>query len=500
MKKTLCGILTLALLASMLLTACGTSKSTKDTTTADTTAAPDVAETQATAPAETEPASPFVADELPSDLNYGGKTFTLFGWSGMAVAEFFVEQQDGELVNDALYARNRAVEDRLGVELAFRLEPGRNAEQEAWLKIITASILANDHAYDIVAGYSMAGASLAAQGFFLDLNTLPHIDLDKPWWPSALQDEATCEGKLFFCSGDISTYYLYNLYCILFNTKMAAENNIEDLYALVLDGKWTLDKMMTLSSGLYSDLNGDGTRDVMDRYGYSSHAIQVDPYYFASGLKITEKDNNDTPYISDDFKSEKTADLVSKLVTFFSQEYAYLGTVDGSIYANFPAGNSLFTAQEVMYIMDRLRTSDIEYGVLPIPKYDEQQEDYITILSFPYSLYGVPTDATDPNMSAAVMECMASESYRGVSPALFETALKIKYAHDNQVGQMYDIIRATATFDLGRVYTSEFENKTYGLFRDAIAKGNTAWASVAQSNVRILEKMLEKLVNTLTQW
>lgn len=67
-------------------------------------------------------------------------------------------------------------------------------------------------------------------------------------------------------------------------------------YPLVPEGKWTLEKMMSLASGVHADLDGNGKKDIMDLYGYSSHAIQADPYYFTSGLKITERDENDIPF------------------------------------------------------------------------------------------------------------------------------------------------------------------------------------------------------------
>jgi len=489
MRKWLMYILAVSVLSTAFLSGCGSSGEEKEIQDTETLAE--------TVPEETEP--PFETDDLPADLNYNGTTVTTFGWSGPALPEFFVDEQNGDLVNDAIYLRNMTVEERLGVKLEYHLEPGRSVEQAAWLKSVTGSILAGSGDYDIVAGYSMAGASLAADGCFIDLNAITHINLEKPWWPDALQDEATCAGKLYFCSGDISAYYIYNLYCILFNKQLAIDYSIEDLYPLVLEGKWTLDKMMSLASVVYEDVDGNGQKDIMDVYGYSSHAIQADPYYFTSGLKITEKDENDIPYLSPDFKSEKAVDLVTKLVNFFAQPYAYLDTADGAIYNNFPAGNSLFAAQEVMYILNYVRNSEVEYGVLPMPKYDENQEDYITILSFPYSLYGIPVDVKDSEMSGAVMECLASESYRTVSPALFETALKFKYAHDNEVGQMYDIIRATATFDLGRVFANEFNGATYGLFRTEVASGKVQWASTAEKNIKSLTSSLEKLVKALTQ-
>ena len=58
--------------------------------------------------------------------------------------------------------------------------------------------MAGDGANDIVAGYSMCGATLANSRLLLDLMELDYLDFEKPWWPDSLIKEATCGGKLYF--------------------------------------------------------------------------------------------------------------------------------------------------------------------------------------------------------------------------------------------------------------------------------------------------------------
>jgi hypothetical protein len=95
------------------------------------------------------------------------------------------------------------------------------------------------------------------------------------------------------------------------------------------------------------------------------------------------------------------------------------------------------------------------------------------------------------------MEAMASESYRTVSPALFENAFKVKYAQDEQSSLMYDIIRSTVSFDFGRVFNNDLNSLTYSLFRNAIVQQNTNWASTVKANEKPLTKMLQKLTESL---
>ena len=163
----------------------------------------------------------------------------------------------------------------------------------------------------------------------------------------------------------------------------------------------------------------------------------------------------------------------------------------------FKEGRGLFCSHELTYAVNYLRDTTFTYGIVPYPKFDEEQQNYVTITSFPYTLYGIPIDARDPAMSAAVLEAMASESFRTVSPALFENAFKVKYAQDEQSSLMYDLIRSTVSFDFGRVFNNDLSGLTYSLFRSAVVGGNTNWASTIKANEKVLNKQLEKLTKSL---
>lgn len=197
----------------------------------------------------------------------------------------------------------------------FIEEPGANPDRVTFAQKISQSVLANDSTYDAVAGYSMAIASLAADGMLVDLNSTEYFDMTKPWWSQNLMAQSSVNGKLYFASGDISTTLTYMMYAMYFNKDIMAANNIEEPYDLVLDGKWTLDKLLELSTGVYQDLNGDGQKKVDDdMFGLETYAVYVDPYFYSCGLRTTELDDNGVPQISPMFGSEKTQALIEKLV------------------------------------------------------------------------------------------------------------------------------------------------------------------------------------------
>lgn len=447
--------------------------------------------------AETETEPMFVPDDLPDTLNFDGNEVHIFGWE-RNVPEFTVESETGDIVNDAIYQRNRTVEERLGVRLTYTLAPGNNSNMGQWTKTVMNSTLSADGSNDIVGGYSMAGASLAYNHMLIDLAGQQYLDFTKPWWPASLINEAAVNGRLYFCSGDISDYLIYYLNAVFFNKKLTNAYDVGDLYSAVRDGSWTLDMFAEKSANAYEDLNGNGKKDANDQFGMTMSSVCADSLYFSSGLRISGTDEEGLPVISEDFGSEKTQALVSYLVDLFKTESAYLST-DDNYQKPFLESRAMFFLVDVEFASTKLRYTDIEYGILPIPKYDEQQQDYKTISSFTYTLYGIPIDAKNPECSAAVLECLGSEAYRTVSPALFETALKVKYADDEDTSDMYDIIRAGVVFDIARIFCNSMDNMSFSMFRTSLIDKNPNWISKYESNSKKLEKLFGKVIEALTQ-
>lgn len=140
------------LLAVMLMTAsCGTA--------ADNPSGGDTTSGEGTSTAEETTAA---RDTLPDDLDFGGETVNLFVDREMLIPEYNAEQ-DGDIVNDAIYERNNAVQERLNVTFNFIESDGLNANQKIFQGAVRSSVLAGESAYDIVAGYGLSMSILAGE-------------------------------------------------------------------------------------------------------------------------------------------------------------------------------------------------------------------------------------------------------------------------------------------------------------------------------------------------
>ena len=447
----------------------------------------------------------FIRDNIPDDLNFNGQQVKILYWEDVRKPEFYIEEAIGEIVNDAVYERRLAVESRLGVGLAFTGTPGNYDNQQNFVATAQNDILAGTGDYDIIAGYSMAIATLAYKRCTLNLLDYDIIDFDMPWWPDSLIKEARIGDCLYFASGDISPKLLYQMYGIFFNKNMIQSYRIENPYDLVSAGKWTIDKMIAMTKGIYLDLNGDLTADGDDRFGFISYPVYYDPFYFSAGFRYVDRDEDDIPTISPRMNGEGLAALVTKLCDFIHNSPDTYGnepaTNEGEVICStiFQTGRGMFISQNLSYAEDFLRNADFEYGVVPHPKYTEEQSNYSACAGFAYTLYGISTASKIPDAAAAVLETLASEGYRRVTPAVFETAMKVKYSNDEESAWMYDIIREGVTFDLGRIFTASFNDQTYGMFRSSLQTNNANWVSTFEKNERVLKKNLASIVDAFME-
>lgn len=485
--KKISVLLAALLLLTTVLAACGNQSEDANETTPGT--AGTTAETVA---GTTAPYS--VEDSLPGDLDFKGQNISLLNWKEALCPEFDAEIS-GDIIEDAVYTRNTTTQDRLGVTLVFNGIAGNNSNMESYVKTVEADILSGGKQYDIFASYSMCGATMAINGYTADLLSEEYLDFTKPWWPENLTGQATINGKLYFASGDISTNMLYYMFVMFFNRSMINDRGLEDPYALVESGKWTVDKMIELTAGMYEDLNGSNSRDAADKFGVVAVTnVWTDPFFFAAGLSTVEQDKDGKLIISDTWCSEKSQNLLTKLCAYFSFNDGFIGT-DTTSRAAFTGSRCLFIIDSAGSAKDEYAASDVSYGVVPVPKYDEVQENYYTTLGFTYTMYSISKMTANGAASAAVLECLASEAYRTTTPEIFEKAFKYKYSSGEENVVMWDIIKNAVSFDLGRIFTSSMGKLTYSLFRNALSKNQAdSWFSTFAANESALDGYIKVIM------
>lgn len=474
--------LALLMVSGGLLSCAGDTKETTAQTTDTTTA---VTETIDNSTDE----NGYLKDDLP-ELDFGGETVNLLYWSDVENQEFEAEEMTGELVNDAIYQRNASTEDRLGITYNWIGTPGNGGNIDAYVGKVRESQMAGDAAYDILASYSRSIAACMVNGFLTNLESAAYLDYEKPWWPDNLLEESMINDRLYFVSGDISTNALHMMYCVYFNKQLLLDYNLENPQDLVLADQWTLDKLIEMSSDVYQDTNGNAKKDVEDFFGLVLTSFHNDAFYTGSDLKLVEKDDEKVLKISDDFYSEKTVDLLLKLSAWENTDDVFN---NDSYEQAFTDNHALFIVNRAHYASKALRTADISYGIVPVPKYDEDQQNYRTVMGNPVTLYGVSMSCQKKDVCTAVLECMGSYGYRLTTPAIFENNMKVRYSDDDVNAQMYDIVRESISFELGRFLNKYLADIT-DIFFQQITNTSPNWASTVEKKRESLTKKMESVV------
>ena len=491
MKKSV-RLMTAILVLSMILgmcVSCAQTTDSEDTTAASATDAPVAVDSQTEAE-ETE----FAASNIPDDMKFEGTTINLLYWDDVPNKEFFVEDSNGESVNDAIYNRNAKVEEQFGITLNFVGTPGDYNNQKSFVNTCLNSTMSGADAYDIFCGYSMTGASVMVQGLSQNLASYEILDFEKPWWPESLMSKATINGGVYFVSGDISTNFLYMMYLCAFNKELYTEVTQSDtsvIYNTVHNGEWTLDKFIEYTSGMYSDLDGNQVPSIGDRYGLAVTEVHFDAFYTGADMVTIEVDQDGVLVVSEDLFSQKAVDVVDTVYNLLNK------SGDSEIEKgvnSFKEGNVLFVIERASALSRHLSSVSFSFGILPIPKYDTNQESYKTCLSFPYTMYMISTSANNANAAAATIQLMAYESYKTITPALFEESMKSRYADQSDDALIFDYIREGVVIDIGRLFTKQLDNLSYTIFRGAVKNSNAGgYASTAARYTKTLNSKLKTI-------
>lgn len=438
----------------------------------------------------------FEKDDLP-ELSFDGKSVHIFladyEITG-ATDDFIQEEEDGDIVHDAVYKRNRAVEERLDTKLEWNTTYFEYGTRDQMYNLVRGSVMADDGTLDIIAAPSYFMSTFIMEGILRDLSELPYIDFDKPWWYDGYNNVAKVNGKRYTLTGDASLTYFKGMYALLFNKSLGETYGIDVPYETVLSGGWTLDEMDKMIKNVYSDLNGNGSVDEDDLFGISfigSNYI----YPFMEAFNVSAIDASKQGNSRFVFDSEHNADAVTRLCRFlFDNDYVWLpeGAYADVTKSAFYNGRSLLTGATLQQI-DIYRGAGFDYGVLPYPKYDGNQSDYYTRCSTGTTVFAVAGTA-DTELSAAVLEAMGSESYRTVIPAYYEIALKVKYTSDDESMQVLDLIKNSSKVDFAGVFAAALGGLT-DRFRESAATNNPDWVStlagIKEKTLTMLDDVLE---------
>ena len=500
-KKVLSLILAVLMILPMAV-ACAETPTEGETTTAGPTAITTAPAASEEIPEETE----LTSKTLPADLKFNGETVTILSRDASFVSdELWVDDQNGAMVNDAIYKRNEKVMEQLNVNFESIKLSG-----DAYLvSTELRNAASNGEAYfDIAANSTYSTIMYTGENIFLDLTDCEYLDLDAVYWSQGYNESAAIGNSQYLATGALALSLYRLMFITFYNKDLLEEAQYENLYTVVDEGRWTLDYQIQLSKDLYRDADGSGTVSEGDTVGFASSTLSyLDPYWSSCDIQIITKDADN--YLQYSLDSEKLSNTVDKLIVLFHQSNAWFDKSSGDD-GKQTAMSNLFATGNVGTVTLRLGsveteqfiTMQDEYGIIPMPKYDENQEKYYTFLHDQFTSIGIPSvhssDEEKVQMLGAVLEALALENYKSVVPTYYEVALKGRYLEDSDSWRMLDMIYENVKVDAGVLYTKNL-GSIHQTPRDMIEAGRNTVSSRIKAIARQIEKQfLPRLLEDLT--
>lgn len=414
--------------------------------------------------------------------------------------DIYAEEENGDPINDAVFKRNKTVEDKYGVKIINIPENGDLASRAS------KSIKANDDAFDMVCHGLSQVSALMADGYFYDLNNFPYIDLNAPWWDHKAAEQLTITGKLFATVGNCLITDKDATWIIMFNKKVLKDNSLDDPYRLVAGGAWTMDKMLEMMKAVAKDLNGDAKMDDADQWGLVSQYRNSLAFYNGAGEYTAKTDASGRPEIA--LYSNRSVDICEKI---FELQADTNITINADEYiSKYPGDRVWDDMQLVVFNTDRalfyyagmnrvtlLRDMETDFGIIPPPKYDENQSGYYPSVEVGCtSSVAVPVTVPQKERTGIITEALCAESQYTLLPAYYDISLKTKFARDDESSEMLDLIFANRLYDIGHIYNW---GDITGFFYAPFHKGTNTLASFWEKNEAKMTKALEKTIDKFEQ-
>ncbi|MBQ8552139.1 MAG: hypothetical protein IJ428_04920 [Clostridia bacterium] len=315
---------------------------------------------------------------------------------------------------------------------------------------------------------SMLGA-FYAEGILANLYSLPHVDFDAPYYDRDINSAAVAGSGLYAISGAANFNPDY-LNCVYFNRSIVEQFVGEDLYALVNDGKWTWDKFAEYSKTVdaVDSIHGHGSTAVLEDY--------IDIAVSSQGLSYVNNTANMVPTVNylDNSAFTPAKTIVDKLYSLLYTDNSFVSSSAAELRELFLTDTLMFMTDR-LYVMEWIANSSVNWGILPLPKYDESQAEYLSPLPDEAPVFCVLKNTASYETSGLILEALNAASFEYVTDAYINE--RIDYIlRDNGSIHMLETICGSATTDFAHMYASgmsNLENATYGAVYKAVTTRST---------------------------
>ncbi len=357
---------------------------------------------------------------------------------------FTDEEASGDPIKEALWQRNELIVDQLNCSLTYDMQSG--AKSEGVANVLYDDIVAGGDSYQQVVMHTIFGvASIVSNGYAYDFSALPHVNLEADWWD--LEDmEALRLGRIYPYGR--SDFVISAPHVVTFNRDMIDAKNMESPYDLVNEGTWTLDKFIEMASSVAQDVNHDARyTSEEDIFGVVTSEISKFNSFLTSCDQPVSKRGEDGR-LELALNTEKTVKIIERFydlqltggaihIDMNEMRGVYMDVIFGE-------GRALFALYDLSFL-ELLREHDVEYGIVPYPKFDEAQTEYRSQDWGP--MWMIPAQIKNPELVGSVVELESFYSRETIVPAYYDKVLEGKLTNDTESRRMLDVIFESVSFE-----------------------------------------------------
>lgn len=416
------------------------------------------------------------------------KTGSAESWGG---DDLNSDEMTGDEVIDEVYNRNRLIETTYNCFISSVVVADGD--------IKNTIMSGNEEDANLLSHTLWKNFSLAEEQLLLDFNDpgLKYLNLDKPWYNQTFIRDNTMAGRLYLVNGDMLFTDDNAIWITLFNKELA-ERYVSDinLYDAVREGKWTVDMFMKYAKLATTELVADDKMNYLDQWGYVGQSANVAAVVAGAGYRYAEitQDGGIVANVFDkDFQNVflKAYETVDKSFCVMATDITGVANIWITMIDIFEEGRALFSLSSMMDTI-AFREMEVDFGVLPVPKLTEQQEEYYSWTTMNTNAVSIPYYCSDLERTSAIVEALFEESSYKLKPAYVDKTVKYQSTRDDESVEMIDIIMNSTIYDIGVVYNF---GTMYGILDDLVIKRTmNRLSSTLQKNQSKINEAIDELI------
>ncbi len=417
--------------------------------------------------------------DLP-DKDYGGAKFRI----ATDTTSLLTSIGTTSVVGKQLYLRNRAIEEKYNVKLTLTEESGLPTITE---RIRTEALAGTDFC-DLIVLELPQFQTLAAADLLVNVRTVPYLDFDSAGYHFNSLESTTIGSISYGFSGD-AIFKPEDLFAVFFNKTLLSMTKLPDLYQMVEENQWDFDNFLLYAEEVYSLGRVNGNR-VSGFASTENTENLIKVFWAASGQSFLNNDYGLRPSLI--YDNETTTGFIKSLQSILYDSVAYFED-SSQAFSQFSSGSLMFLIAPIC-TAEKLTSSGVDYGIVPLPKQDINQSRFYSYQKSSFCFAGFTKGTADFIKSGLITNALFCASVE-LSQSLCTTTYANLY-----LGSREDVLMLQKVFESPYYDAAEFFNQMDSSFSAAthtliyrVISSEGQFQSLFLQYKKMLNKYLDKI-------